>query len=373
MTTNSKATAEAIALQPRSWRATALAVAMLATSCSSPAVEHTETESAVAVEVQAARIGSIEGQINVTGVVTPAPGADWIITAPEPARIAELSKAEGDAVRAGEVLVRFDIPTLAANVLARRAEVAQARARVDSTRAAVTRIAGLVDRGVAARREMEEAQRDQAEAEGALARAESEAAAAEALAGRAIVTARFSGVVAKRWHNPGDMVDASASDPILRVIDPAKLQVLASVPAGDVPRIAVGKTGRVTGPGGTAEEAVTVIARPAQLDPSGSVAEVRLAFKGATRLASGTPLQVSIVAETRGQAVLISADAVQHEGDEAFVMIVKDDKKAHRQVVETGLSANGQVEIVKGVAAGDRVIVKGHNGLPDGAAVTVES
>jgi RND family efflux transporter MFP subunit len=237
----------------------------------------------------------------------------------------------------------------------------------------VTRIAGLVDRGVAARREMEEAQRDQAEAEGALARAESEAAAAEALAGRAIVTARFSGVVAKRWHNPGDMVDASASDPILRVIDPAKLQVLASVPAGDVPRIAVGKTGRVTGPGGTAEEAVTVIARPAQLDPSGSVAEVRLAFKGATRLASGTPLQVSIVAETRGQAVLISADAVQHEGDEAFVMIVKDDKKAHRQVVETGLSANGQVEIVKGVAAGDRVIVKGHNGLPDGAAVTVES
>ena len=354
-------------------KGSALAVAIVATCCGSPAVEHTDTESPVAVEVQAATLGAIEGRINVTGVVMPAPGAEWVITAPETARIAELDKAEGDAVHAGDVLVRFDIPTLASNVSARRAEVAQARARVESTRAAVTRIAGLVDRGVAARREMEEAQRDQADAEGALARAEGEAAAADALAGRAIVTARFAGVVAKRWHNPGDMVEASASDPILRVIDPAKLQVVASVPASDLPRIRVGKPGQITGPGGTTVEEVTVIARPAQLDASGSVAEVRLAFKGSTRLASGTPLQVSIVAETHDQAVLVEAAAVQHEGNEAFVMIVKDDKRAHRQVVETGLTADGKVEIVKGVAAGDRVIVKGANGLPDGAAVTIES
>ena len=66
-----------------------------------------------------------------------------------------------------------------------------------------------------ARRELEEAQRDQADAEGALARAESEASAAGALAGRSVVTARFAGVIAKRWHKPGDMVEAAASDPIL--------------------------------------------------------------------------------------------------------------------------------------------------------------
>ena len=81
----------------------------------------------------------------------------------------------------------------------------------------------------------------------------------------------------------------------------------------------------------------------------------------------------AIVAEKHDKAVLVNAAAVQHEGDEAFVMIVKDDKKAHRQVVETGLTAEGVVEIVKGVAAGDRVIVKGGNSLPDGAEVTVES
>ena len=169
------------------------------------------------------------------------------------------------------------------------------------------------------------------------------------------------------------MVDASNSNPILRVFDPAKLQVLASVPASELPRIEVGRRGHVTGPGGTAEQDVIVIARPAQLNDTGLVAEVRLAFKGSTRLASGTPLQVSIAAEKHDKAVLVDAAAVQHEGDEAFVMIVKDDNKAHKQAVEIGLTADGVVEIVKGVAAGDRVIVKGGNGLPNGVEVTVES
>ena len=32
-----------------------------------------------------------------------------------------------------------------------------------------------------------------------------------------------------------------------------------------------------------------------------------------------------------------------------------------------------EIEVLKGVAAGDRVIVKGQNGLPDGADVTIAS
>ena len=348
-----------------------IVLSIAAAGCGRDPVEEVETESAVEVEVEPATVGAIEGHINVTGVVMPAPGAELTIVAPEPARIAEMPKAEGDPVRVGDVLVRFDIPTLTAGVSASRADVSQARARVESTRAAVTRITGLVERGVAAQRELEEAKRDQAEAEAALARAESDAGAAGALAGRTVVTARFAGVVAKRWHNPGDMVEAAASDPILRVIDPAKLQVVASIPAGDLPRIVVGRPGHVVGPGGTVEQDVTVLTRPAQLDPSGSVGEVRLAFNAPTRLTTGTPLQVSIVAESHPKAIMVEAAAVQHEGEEAFVMIVKDDKKAHRQIVKLGLTDGERVEILSGVASGDRVIVKGQNGLPDGADVTI--
>ena len=347
-------------------------VAITASGCSKPAVEKIDTESAVEVEVEEATQGDVDGRIDVTGVVAPAPNADSVIIAPEAARIAEVTKAEGDTVKEGEVLVRFEIPTLASAVSGARAGVQQARARVETTRAAVTRLSGLVDRGVAAKREVEEAQRDQAEAEAGLAKADSDLQAAQSLAGRATVTARFSGVVAKRWHNPGDMVEASASDPILRVIDPGKLQVLASVPAGQLLKIVPGHIGHVVGPDGTTEQAVTVIARPAQLDKDGAVAEVRLAFTGASKFASGTPLQVSIAGEHKAGVVLIPAEAIVREGNEAYVMIVKADKKAHKQVVQVGLSADEDVEIISGVAAGDQVIVDGQDELPDGAAVTLK-
>ena len=113
----------------------ALAVGVFVTTvaCSKPSVEKFETESAVEVEVEEATLGAIDGSIDVTGIVAPAPNADSIIIAPEAARIAEVTKAEGDTVKEGEVLVRFDIPTLASAVGSARAGVQQARARVETT------------------------------------------------------------------------------------------------------------------------------------------------------------------------------------------------------------------------------------------------
>ncbi len=347
------------------------ALAAASWHCSTPAVEEMETKAPVPVEVAVAKLDTVASQIDVAGMVTPAPGADLTIVAPEPARIAELSKAEGDSVVAGEVLVRFDIPTLASNVAGKRADIAQARARLETARAAVTRLSGLLERGVASRREVQEAERDAADAEAALARAEGEAGAAATLAERAVVRARFNGVVVKRWHNPGDVVEATASDPVLRVIDPHTLQVVASVPAAHLLRIVVGRHADIKGPGAEDAEEATVVTKGAQLDPTGSVADVRLAFKSRTQFAAGTPVQVSIVADQHTNVVVVPAPAVLHDGDETYVMIAGADNIAHRQAVEVGLTGSETIEIVKGVAAGDRVIVSGHSALPDGAAISV--
>ena len=112
----------------------------------------------------------------------------------------------------------------------RRAAVAQATARLDAAKANYTRLSSLLTQGVAAPREVEDAKRQQAEAEADLEQAQSAVSAATALSGRAAVHATFNGVVAKRWHNPGDQVEGAASDPILKVINPAQLQVVAAVP-----------------------------------------------------------------------------------------------------------------------------------------------
>ena len=339
--------------------------------CTRKSVEQVETTAAVPVVLEAARVDTLQSIIAAAGTVTPAPGAELTVVAPAPARIAEMPKAEGDAVRQGDVLVRFDIPNLAADVAARRAAVAQAQARLEAAKASFTRLSSLVSQGVAAPREVEDAKRVQAEAEADLEQSRSAVDAAVALSDRAVVRARFAGVIAKRFHNPGDLVDASASDPVLKVINPAQLQVVAAVPVGELSRVVVGHAAQVLEPGHDVGEAAKVLTRAAQVDPASSTADVRLAFLAATRLAAGTAVQVEIVAEEHPRALVIPAAAVVREEDETFVMVAGTDNKAHKYPVAIGLTTHSLVEITSGLKAGDRVIVRGQEGLPEGAAVTV--
>jgi len=344
----------------------------LSIGCAKPALEQAETTAAVPVTAEAAKMDAIKTTIDVSGTVSPASGADWIITAPAPARIAAIDKVEGDHVAVGDVLVRFDIPTLAADVAAKKAAVDQATARLDLAKAQVARVSGLVTQGVAARKEVEEARREELDAEAALAQAHSEAQAATELADRAVVRARFAGVVAKRWHNVGDIVDAATTDPVLRVIDPSHLQVMAAVPVADLQRIQVGHVVQVIGPAGGDGEAAVVAAKPAQVEAGAATADVRITFAKPSTLTAGTPVQVQIVAEERKNTLVIPAAALVHDGDDTFVFIAGADNKAHKTAVTLGVQTHELAEVKTGVKAGDMVITKGQDELPDGAAITIE-
>ena len=345
-------------------------LALLLAGCSKPAVEEVATTAATPVTVMTVAPGTLEGIVTATGVVAAAPGADLTITAPEPARIIELPKGEGDRVKPGDLLVRFEIPSLSTDVANRRAEVQQAQAHVENAQASVTRLTTLVEHGVAAQKELEDARRELAEAKATEAQARSAGENANVLASRTVVRAQFAGVVAKRAHNPGDMVEASASDVILRVIDPSRLQVVASVAIPDLVRVTVGKPVHILVPGSDVAEDGKVLTRPAAVDPAGVAADVRIAFAGATGLAAGTPVRTEIVAERRANVIAIPADALLTEEDETFVMVANGDK-AQKRKVEVGLRTPKQVEITSGLKAGEQVVTKGQQGLPDGASITI--
>jgi RND family efflux transporter MFP subunit len=348
----------------------AVVAVLLCGACRHQAVEELETKAAAPVKTISVTPQAFEGVVAATGVVAAAPGADWSITAPEAARIVALPKAEGDRVKPGDLLVRFEIPSLQTDVATRRGEVQQAQARVDNAQANVTRLTTLVEHGVAAQKELEDARRELAEARAALGQAESASRNAGVLESRTVVRARFAGVVAKRSHNPGDMVEASASDVILRIIDPSRLQVVAAVPIPDLPRVQVGKSVRILVPGEAPPEEGKVLTRPAAVDPTGVSADVRIAFNGPTRLAAGTPVRVEIVAEQHPNALAVPVDAVLHEDEAAYVMVAGSDQKAHKRKVAVGLTTPKLAEIVGGLKAGDAVIVQGQQELPDGAAIT---
>ena len=356
--------------RPRKRHASLAAAGLLAlAACRARPVEEIESSDKVPVVTKTAWRGAIRTVAGATGLVRPAPGAEQIVTAPQPARILEMPKAEGDPVRRGDLLVSFEIPSLEADAAGRRSDLARAEARLESVRAASVRVEGLFERGIAARRDVEDAKRELAEAEAGLTEAKSATSAASLLQGRQTIRARFDGIVASRWPNPGDLVDPSSGEPILRVIDPTRLQVEASVPLAELPMIKVGGAARILGPEGTPAEEATVVSRPAAVDPATGSAPVRLAFRRPTKLPSGAPIVVEILGEEHPDAVLVPAAALVHEGDETFVYILEGEETVRRRKVAVGIAAGATAEILSGIAAGDRVVVQGQDSLPDGATV----
>jgi RND family efflux transporter MFP subunit len=346
-----------------------ITVVMTVPSCRRESAEEVESETVVAVKTAPAIVGNIRGVIHATGVVTPAAGADLVVVAPEAARIAEIPRAVGDSVRRGDLLVRFDIPAAAAEMERQRSEVTRAQAMLNNARSAQTRAAELFQRGVAARREVEESERAVAEAEAAIAEARSSLVAAQAAAARATVRATFDGIVARRQHNPGDLVEASAGDPVLRVIDPNRLEIVAAVPLADASRIEMSAPARLVGAGGSSEElGLKVLSRPAAVEPGTATVPVRIGPASQTKLPAGSPVRLDIAAEEHNDVVLIPSEAIVREGEQTAVF-VSDGQKAHRRAVEIGLTDGTHVEIVSGVKSGDAVIVDGQAGLPDGAPI----
>jgi len=355
--------------------AAALLLAVPFAGCHKAAPEETETTAAVPVEVELARVGTLRAVVAATGTADPMPGADWTIIAPQPARVALITKAEGDRVRKGDLLVRFDAPPLRADLATRSGELSAARAHLENARKNEKRLAGLLERGIASRKEVEDAQKDLRDAEAEVRQASGTQAAAADLAAQAVVYARFNGLVARRSHNPGDIVEAAASDPVMRVVDPSRMQVTASVAVADLVQIAVGQPATVLVPGAAADsvEPAKVISRPAAVDVATGTATVRLSLGAGTRLTAGTPVQVEIQTEEHKDVVIVPASAVVREEEQAFVYVVAADGKAHKKTVVLALVNPKEVEVRSGVLASEKVVVKGQEELPDGATVTVQT
>ena len=355
------------------WKLVVLAVALATANCSRQSAEETESQAPVPVKVEEARIGSIRAVLHATGIINPAPEGELIVIAPEAGRILEITRAEGERVAKGDVLVRFEIPSLTAEVQRQAAEVQRAQSALTTAKANQTRQRDLFERGIAARKDMEDADHVVADAEAAVGQAEASRAAAVTSAARATVRATFNGVIAQRFHNPGDVVEPAASDPVLRVIDPRRLEVVASVPLSESSRVTVGAAGwmkaAVTG---APDLALKVVSRPAQVEQGTAAIPVRLAFVTPPTFAAGTPAQVDIDAERHTNVVLVPSAAIAREGEETAVFIVMGDT-AHRRPVQIGLDDGTDAEIVSGVKAGEMVIVQGQAGLPDGAKITMEA
>jgi membrane fusion protein (multidrug efflux system) len=163
---------------------------------------------------------------------------------------------------------------------------------------------------------------------------------------------------------PGDVLFSVADfDPLIARI---------YLPEKDVLGLSEGRSVRITL---KANEATQVKGRIRQISPvvdpaTGTVKVTVEAVAPPAELRPGAFVTLAIVRETHPKALLVPREAILWEMQDSYLFIV-DGEVARRRPVSLGLEEEGNVEIVRGLTAGERVIVAGQGGLKDGASVKV--
>lgn len=306
------------------------------------------------VKVEIAAPVALDHREQAVGVVATTDSVE--VRAETSGRVEGVGFTDGQTVRAGQVLVRLRDVDAQAGLL-------DARGRARLSGLALERARALLARGDVAQAEVDRAEADDALARAAVARAE------EALR-RTTVVAPFDGVVGRRNVSVGQTVDPSQA--LTRIESLAQLAVDVSLPESALATVALDQVATVEIDAlGIRVPARVAYVAPRVRDDSRTV-DVRVALSGTEpRVRPGMSARVEIVTRTVSDAILVPTQALVPGAAGMSVWVAGPDDTVHLAPVQTGERQPDRIELVSGVAAGDRVVVEGLARLRPGAKVVI--
>jgi RND family efflux transporter MFP subunit len=347
------------------------AAALVGLSCSHPAGD--EEIASAEVPTISAETGAVTRQdlvepLLVRGTVASVPNQDVRLAAQVPGRVVVMSVAEGDAVRAGQVVAEIETRPFEDQHRQAAAALDQARAAQENARLNLVRTDRLFERGIAAGKEVEDARAQRAAADAGVEQARAALDMADRQLARAHVTSPIAGQVVKRFVGVGEQVDGSPAQPILEVADVDRVEVAAHVTADRLGRVRVGQPVTIASdayPDRTF--AGEVIAIAAAIDPATNAALVRIRVKNPLRLLKvGMFAQARIGLQDKRGVLTVPPSALSKGEDGAAVYVVSGDQ-ATRTPVKVGLETPEAVEILGGVKEGQKVLTSAVHGLGERA------
>lgn len=365
------------------------------------------TEAApVSVSVQAAREAALVRAVTVTGTLA---AEDQVALGFKVAgRIETINVDLGSRVQPGQVIARLVPVDFQLRVQQAEAALQQARARlgldpkgaderVDPEQTAVvrqaravlddaklnhSRIKTFVDRGISSRAELDSADAALKVADGRYEDAVEEVRNRQALLSQrktelaqarqeltdSTLLAPFGGVIRERAVSPGQYVNAGAAIATLVRMHPLRLQ--ADVPEREASNVKVGQEVKVRVEGDSTAYAGRVVrVSPAIDEQSRSLRIEAEVGNQAGTIRPGSFATADIVIAAGAPAIVVPASAIVTFAGVEKVLTVADGKVVEKRV-ELGRREGPSVEILKGLTAGERVIVDPGN-LVDGEAVRV--
>ena len=291
---------------------------------------------------------TIEATLDAAGVAEPV--AQAVLSTKLTGTVMAVLVRVGDAVVAGQPLVRIDARDLEARQSQVAAGMGEAEAVHRDAQAQAARMRALYVDSAATRVQLDAAETGLARAEAAVRQAHAGAAELRAMSDYGVVRAPFAGHVTRRFVDPGAF--AAPGAPLLLVQDGRRLRVVVTVAPDAVRALRRGVALAATVEGAPARGTVEGIV-PA---PAGNAYIVNAIVDNAgMRFLPGSAATLALPQGER-RAIVVPAAAVRREGDLTGV-IVRGDAADVLRWVSLGAARGAVVEVLAGLRAGDRVVV----------------
>ncbi|MBX9812024.1 MAG: efflux RND transporter periplasmic adaptor subunit [Burkholderiales bacterium] len=313
-------------------------------------------------------------------------------------RLEWLGVREGSQVKEGQVLARLENKDVTAAMEQAAASIKVAQANLEQGRAELVEVERALDRSrdLLAKKFVSQAAHDAVVAryekaraaisgyQAAIAVAEANHRAAQVAVGQTLIRAPFEGVVLTKNANVGDVITPFSSATgsqaaVVTMADMSTLEVEADVAESNLAKVRLdqpceiqldalpdlrfrGVLHRLVPTVDRSKATVTAKIRFVDRDP-------RILPEMSAKVAF---LSREVPPEQRGARTVVQPAAIISRGGRNVVYVIKDNKVAEAQV-ETGRTIGDMIEVVKGVAPGDKVVLKPSDRLRDGAAVSLST
>lgn len=351
----------------------AVAAVALTAGCNSKAEETPATPQAITVgpeQVGVIRQQQIQSGPTLSGSL--AAEQEATVRAEIPGSVLQTYAEAGQAVARGAVLARLDDRAIRDQAASARSAVATAQANAQLYAREVERTQALVSAGALADRALEQVRTQASSANAQLAQARAVLAGAEKQLAYTVIRAPFSGVVARRSANAGDVVSPGTA--LFTVVNPATMRLEASIPAEAVGMVRLGMpvefsvsgygarrfTGRVTRISPSADPVTRQVQLIATIPNAGST------------LVSGLFAEGRVASEQK-TGLVVPLAAVDERGLRPTIARVKGGK-VESVPVEIGVrdQASEIIEVRSPVlAAGDTVLLGAARAVSAGSQVRV--
>ncbi|MBZ5681162.1 MAG: MdtA/MuxA family multidrug efflux RND transporter periplasmic adaptor subunit [Acidobacteriia bacterium] len=291
-------------------------------------------------------------------------------------QIMQVHVREGQNVRQGDLLIEIDSRPYEVQLEQAQAQLSRDQAQLGDVKLNLERYTALIPSGSISQQQVDTQRALVHQIEGTVNNDKAQIDNAKLQIVYCHITAPFNGRVGLRQVDPGNIVHASDSNPMLVLMQLQPIAVIFTLPEDLLPTVAQRMKKSTLQVDAFSRDDQTKLASGKlltidnQIDPTTGTAKLKAVFDNKDgQLWPNQFVNADLLLEVRKNSTVIPSAAVQRGPQGAYVYAVKPDKTVEARSVTVALTQGNTSSITTGVNPGDVVVTDGQDKLQSGSKI----